>query len=232
MNVESTEFVDVDQEPLHKELFSNSHFRVYRALLTPGRETEYHRHFRNTLYIVCKGGRINTELLSGSPACPNILPKGLSWKVKLKLLVGKLFSGNLDLSAGFLFYMPSRDFPVVHKASASRKNMENMNLLGIEILHKNAELPTSMDNQLGGRVIDTDDAAVYRILLEPEQENRKILCEAPCLVVSITACAEVESNGSYIFVAPGECRFFPAGTRLEIANASDIRSQFVIIYSS
>lgn len=232
MNVESTEFVDVDQEPLHKELFSNSHFRVYRALLTPGRETEYHRHFRNTLYIVCKGGRISTELLSGSPACPNILPKGLSWKVKLKLLVGKLFTGNLDLSAGFLFYMPSRDFPVVHKASASGKNMENMDLLGVEIMQKYAELPTSMDNQLGGRVIDTDDAAVYRLFLESDQKNRKILCEAPCLVVSISASAEVETNGSYLCIAPGECRYFHAGTSLEIASASDVGGELVIIYSS
>ncbi len=107
MNGNATGFVDVNQEPLHQELISNSYFRVYRAVLTPGKATEYHRHFRNTLYIVCKGGRISTQLLAGSPACPNILPKGLPWRLKLKLLMGKWVTGTLDLPPGFLFYMPS-----------------------------------------------------------------------------------------------------------------------------
>jgi len=231
LKVGATEFVDVDREPLHKELLSNSHFRVYRALLTPGRETEYHRHLRNTLYIVCKGGRINTKLLSGSAACPNILPKGLSWKLKLKLLIGKIVTGNLDLPAGFLFYMPSRDFPVVHKASASGNNMGDMDLLGIEIMQGNAGCPTKTDNHLGGSVIDTDDAAVYRLSLEPDQKNRELLCEAPCLVVSISAFAEVETNGSSLRIAPGECRYFDSGSVLNISNLRNTGNDLVLIQS-
>jgi hypothetical protein len=232
MNGDTTEFVDVNQEPLHQELLSNSYFRVYRALLTPGRETEYHRHFRNTLYIVCKGGRISTELLSGSPACPNILPKGLSWKLKLKLLLGKIVTGNLDLPPGFLFYMPSKDFPVVHKAAASEKNAEDMDLLGIEIMQGSADSSIKANNQLDGSVIDTDDAAVYRFFLEPDQKNKKLHCEAPCLVVSITASAEVEANGSSICIAPGECRYFDAGTLLRISNALNNSGDLFIILVS
>lgn len=231
MNVDATEFVDVDREPLHKELLSNSHFRVYRALLTPGRETEYHRHFRNTLYIVCKGGRISTALLPGSPACPNILPRGLSWKLKLKLLIGKIATGNLDLPAGFLFYMPSGEFPVVHKAAASARNMGEMDLLGIE-MQGSAGSPTKIGKQLGGSVIDTADAAVYRLFLESDQKNRKLLCEAPCLVVSISAAAEVEANGSSLRMAPGECRYFEPGSVLKISNESNTGGDLLVIQSA
>jgi hypothetical protein len=229
MNGDATEFVDVNQEPLHQELLSNSYFRVYRALLTPGKETEYHRHFRNTLYIVCSGGRISTRLLAGSPACPNILPKGLSWQLKLKLLIGKWLTGNLDLPTGFLFYMPSKDFPVVHKAAASATNAVDLDLLGIEIIRGSAESPVKANDQLGISVIDADDASVHRLSLEPDQKNKSLYCEAPCLVVSTSASAEIEANGSSHWIAPGECRYFDAGTQLVISNSRSDRCDLLMV---
>ncbi len=229
MNGNATGFVDVNQEPLHQELISNSYFRVYRAVLTPGKATEYHRHFRNTLYIVCKGGRISTQLLAGSPACPNILPKGLPWRLKLKLLMGKWVTGTLDLPPGFLFYMPSKDFPVVHKAVASKKNAVDMELLGIEIIRGSAESPAKANNRSGVSVIDTDDVGVDRLSLEPDQQTINLHCEAPFLVVSTSASAEIEETGSSHRIAPGECRYFDAGTRLAISNSLSNRGDLLMI---
>ena len=51
------DWVEVADEPNHEELFENEQVRVYVAVIRPGRETAYHRHEKDTLYVVLEGGK-------------------------------------------------------------------------------------------------------------------------------------------------------------------------------
>ena len=133
MKSSEKKFVPVEQEPLHKEILRNSRIRLYRAVLTPGTRTAYHRHSQDTVYIVCTGGSIKTELFPGSGRCSTILPGWITLREKIRLIAGKLVTGALHLHAGFMFYMPSGANPVIHAAAASRTNADPMNLIGIEL---------------------------------------------------------------------------------------------------
>ncbi len=122
-----------------------------------------------------------------------------------------------------------KNFPVVHKAVASKKNAVDMELLGIEIIRGCGESPAKANHQVGVSVIDTDDAGVHRLSLKPDQQNMNLHCEAPFLVVSTSASAEIEDAGSSHRIAPGECRYFDAGTWLAISNSRSNRGDLLMI---
>lgn len=188
-------YVEVDEEPLHQEIFRNREFRVYRAVLKPGVATDYHRHSKNTVYAALQGGRITTEKMKGTPACPTVLSKSLSLSKRLKLIVQKIFQNSIEIENGFVFYMPSRDFPVIHRAVASVSNSRNMELLGIEILCSNS--PVKGDKECSGKIeIETDEIRISRLVIKTENglDGGDIYGKGVILVLSGTL--EVRANGN------------------------------------
>jgi hypothetical protein len=89
-------------------------------------------HHLDTLYIVIKGGKIQTIHHPADEGCPNVLLKKYGIAYRLQLLWAKIRKKPLPLVDGFAFYMPSATKTVVHKAIASSDNQEAMVLLGIE----------------------------------------------------------------------------------------------------
>lgn len=151
MKSSERKFVPVEQEPLHKEILKNSRIRLYRAVLTPGTRTAYHRHSQDTVYIVCSGGGIKTELFPGSGKCSTILPGWITLCEKIRLIAAKLVTGALHLHAGFMFYMPSGANPVIHAATAVRTNAGPMNLIGIELYGGKESVHCKKGRKEGGR---------------------------------------------------------------------------------
>ena len=156
-------FVDVDEEPLHQEIFRNSDFRIYRAILKPGVSTYFHRHSRNTVYVALSKGRIRTERMKKTPSCPTVLARSISFPKRFLLGFQKTVTGSIKIYRGFLFYMPSKDYPVIHRAVASWKNRHAIELLGIEVLPSRSSV--EREKAESGKVeIETDEIRVRHIV--------------------------------------------------------------------
>lgn len=127
------EFVPVKNEPNHQQIYENPYVRIYVAQLKPGQETQYHSHHEDTIYLVVKGGEIQTVNHRLDEGCPNVLLKHYPLGYKLKLIWDRIRKRPVDLIDGFIFFMPSASKKVVHKAIASSRNEQDMILLGIEL---------------------------------------------------------------------------------------------------
>lgn len=127
------EAVPVKKELNHQELYDSPYIRVYMVTLKAGQETQYHSHHEDTIYVVIKGGKIQTINHPLDEGCPNVLLKQYGLIYKIRLLFAKLRKKPLFLVDGLTFFMPSRTKTVVHKAIASIENTHEMILLGIEI---------------------------------------------------------------------------------------------------
>ena len=128
------EYVEVLNEPLHKEIYRTNRFRVYRAVIKPGASTLYHRHSQNTLYITFSGGRIKNIPFRKGQKNRIIFGKSLKKSGLIKLAFERIFTGFVPFPDGLIFFMPNRDSAVIHKAKASSSNKKDMILTGIEIL--------------------------------------------------------------------------------------------------
>ena len=225
-----TGFVDVDYEPLHKEVLDNSFLRIYRAIINPGENTEFHRHSSNTLYVVYKGGAIQTELMAKSPSCPTILPKGLKLKDKVKLVVEKVFFDFLNLPGGFLFYMPSYQHPVIHRAFSSTRNESAMELLGVEIKDPESLKLLKNPHKLSKIELKLKNALVTRLYLEADQDLSHFSNERPCLLISLSGFIGVNCRGKSIYIQPGEFHWFDSDSITRISNIGSMINHLIIIH--
>lgn len=57
------DYVEVMQEPSHKEVFINDQSRIYLVDIPPGEKTLFHRHSVDTVYIVLSEGWIKLRML-------------------------------------------------------------------------------------------------------------------------------------------------------------------------
>ena len=127
------EVVPVEKEPIHQELYNSPYVRLYKVTLRPGEETAYHSHCEDTLYVVLKGGRIQTVQNPLDEGCSSRLLKRYGLLYNMGLFFGQRRKKPVFLVDGFTFFMPSKTKKVVHKAIASTDNTHDMVLLGIEI---------------------------------------------------------------------------------------------------
>jgi hypothetical protein len=141
------EWVEVAQEPNHKAMFENGQIRVYVAVIPPGRETDYHRHDKDTLYVVLQGGKNTSRTLPGSKSTKYVFPKSVGLMRKIKWVLTRLIYGWVDLPESIYFLMHNEGNPVIHKVRASEDNPRDMRLMGIEFLdpggrHRSASIGT------------------------------------------------------------------------------------------
>ena len=178
-------WVEVKSEPLHIEEYSNMYIRLYRADLQPGSETDFHKHSEDTIYMVLSGGSVITKLLKGTKSSPTYLPHSFSLKSKINLIIKRLLSGgSIELPKGFFFCMPSRDYPIIHKAKASVTNPNVVKLLGIEILKCNKRNVDVLNgNDFYKKEYENDKYCVFRLELEPNQSAGRISCFSGIIVV-------------------------------------------------
>ena len=173
-------WVEVADEPNHKEVFKNEQIRVYVAVIHPGQETAYHRHDRNTLYLVLEGGKNYSTTLPGSNSSKYVFPKSISLKRKIKWGLTRLIYGWTYLPRSIYFFMYNGGNPVIHKVRASEENQCAMELMGIEFLNpvgRNRSLTTGT-NFLTTDYED-DSVCVYRVKLPSDLPHMK---ESLCFV--------------------------------------------------
>ena len=198
-----TSFVEVNDEPLHREVYKNDHIRIYRAILKPGDSTDFHRHSKNTLYVSLRGGNITTETMKGTPACSTVLSMRVSLIRRILLLFQKVLCSSLNIYSGFIFYVPSEKNPVIHRAIASSKNLANMDLMGIEILFSNL-MKYKVKDIYGKIEIKTNEIMACRICVNPNQKlSGKDLCGDGIIIV-LSGKLDIKGKLEYTYLNAGD----------------------------
>jgi len=134
----AAEYVEVVDEPMHKEIYADRHFRAYCVNLSPGQVTQYHRHSEDTIYLVLRGGRMISKTLRGHKRSLMVFPRSFSIFKKLGLVLQNALTGSVHFPAGLFYVMPTQKHPFFHLAAASSHNRGEASLMGIEIQHGSA----------------------------------------------------------------------------------------------
>lgn len=126
------EWVPVEFEPHHGELFQNQFVRVYEARIEPGATTLDHRHDADTVYVVVRGGTFRSD---NSWRQRNVTRAGQSSGLLRTVgwLVRRLTVGWLRMPDGTLLWQPHAEHPLVHRVTASSSNDAALRMLGIEL---------------------------------------------------------------------------------------------------
>jgi hypothetical protein len=172
-NTAAPGYVEVANEPLHKEVYADGYFRAYLATLSPGQATLYHRHSEDTLYVVIKGGTMRTTGSKGEKRSPMVFPRSFPLHKKLWLALQNVFTGSAYLPDGLSFFMPSRKHPSIHMASASPHNRDEVCLMGIELYYGSATCPSLVHDSMPWRVeYDHASFKVFAYTLAPAASSR------------------------------------------------------------
>ena len=126
------EWVPVELEPVHGELFQNQLVRVYEARIEPGATTLDHRHDEDTVYVVVRGGTFRSD---NSWRQRNVTRTGRSSGLLRPVgwLVTRLTIGWLRIPDGTLLWQPHAEHPLVHRVTAASSNDAAVRMLGIEL---------------------------------------------------------------------------------------------------
>lgn len=129
----SYDYVEVTQEPSHKEVFINDQSRIYLVDIPPGEKTLFHRHSVDTVYIVLSEGWIKTEDADKDDKYPIVFSGDVTIIDKCKMAWNRLIKKEVYLSKGLTFILKHKEYPTVHRALASDNNTMNIVMLGIEL---------------------------------------------------------------------------------------------------
>jgi hypothetical protein len=151
-NTDTAGYVEVNNEPLHKEVYADRYFRAYIATLTPGQATDYHRHSEDTVYLVINGGRVGNKNFKGYNRSPMAFPQSFPFHKKLWFALQNVFTCSIYLPDGLFFFMPTKKYPSIHQAAASPRNPDEVSLMGVEMRYGSANPIPLVHNTLPGRV--------------------------------------------------------------------------------
>jgi hypothetical protein len=132
------DWVEVDVEPDHGEIFKNEQIRAYIAVIRPGEETLYHRHEKDTLYVVLEGGKNYSTILPGTKSVNYVFPKSIRLTQKVKWLLTRSIYGWTHLPKSVYVLMHNEENPVIHKVRGAEDNPSDMRMMGIEFLNPGA----------------------------------------------------------------------------------------------
>ncbi len=158
-------YVEVGEEPLHREWFRNELVRVYRAALDPGVATRPHRHSEDTLYVVQRGGEVRTRAWPGSSE-PRVV-HARSWQLLTQNWWGlrPALEGSVRLPTGHAFFIPSKKEPVIHCAEASPRNRGPVEMIGIELRAQIPKQALLLDETCCSSVLKLPSLSVLRMRL-------------------------------------------------------------------
>jgi len=195
-DIEQKNYVEVNDEPLHVELFRNKYIRLYNASLSPGAATMFHRHCEDTIYIVHEGGVISTEIFPGSEKSPASFPKSFGLFQKALMGIRLVTTGSIRLPKSLFFSILSKDQPIVHRAVASAKNTKNMELMGVEILCENRQSKyITLKDSCYKVEYENDKYSVLKLLLKPGQ-SKNVVYDFPGVIISLNGKAEFKDVDS------------------------------------
>ncbi len=198
------DWVEVAAEPDHGEIFENEQIRVYIAVIRPGEETLYHRHDKDTLYVVLEGGKNYSTTLPGTKGSKYVLPKSISLKQKVKWLLTRSIYGWTDLPKSVYVLMHNEGNPVIHKVRGAEDNPADMRMMGIEFLNPGARHGRGSAGTQSLKVDYEDNTArVFRLKFPSDLHHMK---EALCFmgfVVVLKGDIRIEAS------SPGDPELVP-----------------------
>jgi hypothetical protein len=206
-------FVDVEDEPDHKEQLCNAMVRVYRATIRPGGRTLYHRHCRDTVYVVAGGGTFRSEE-PGRPrqhtsvgrSVPRI--RQLGWLLRKKLL------GSTSLPDGTVLVQHHGEHPLVHRVCAAPHNGSALQLVGVELRQPSGATEPPPDRFAGSTLEYRDPrCAVYRIRIGPMTDIEAAL-RRPTVIVGVHGSPLLGES----VIAPAEIAWLDADAALRLHN--------------
>lgn len=143
------DWVPVDDEPMHRELFQNPLVRVYEATIPPGHSTQDHRHDHDTVYVIVRGGVFRSDN-SWPQTSATKLGRSTGLLRTIEMLVRRLTVGWLQMPDGTLLWQPHGNHPLVHRVAASPENTHPIRMLGVEL--RSNRPPRRMPGQAGARL--------------------------------------------------------------------------------
>lgn len=201
------EWVDVSVEPNHVEQFHTDFARVYEVIIDPGTATLYHRHDRDTVYVITVGGRFRSQE-PGRQRGRTSLGRATSLLSQLRLLATRLMRGWLKVPGGTVILQPHKDFPLIHRVHAHRSNSGPIRMIGIE-------LPTGHParRRIGrapGLRIEKHSSRwlVYRLRLDAGATTTFTVASGGVLVVVAGTAVPSDGQGA----VTGSARQLPHGT--------------------
>jgi hypothetical protein len=159
------DWVDVSAEPNHVEQFRSDVARVYEVTIDAGTATLYHRHDRDTVYVITAGGRFRSQE-PGHQRSRTSLGRSTRLLSQLRLLAARRTHGWLQMSPGTLVLQPHRDFPLIHRVHAHPANPGPIRMIGVE-LHSGHPPPSRIGSVAGLRIEKHGSRwLVYRLRLD------------------------------------------------------------------
>ncbi|CPR12018.1 hypothetical protein BN971_03311 [Mycobacterium bohemicum DSM 44277] len=159
------EWVDVSAEPNHVEQFRTDAARIYEVTIKAGTATLYHRHDRDTVYVITSGGRFRSQE-PGHQRSRTSLGRSTGLGSQLRLLASRLTIGWLRVPAGTVILQPHKDFPLIHRVHAHPSNAGPIKMIGVE-LPSGHPAPSPIDGGAGLRVEKRGPRwLVYRLRLD------------------------------------------------------------------
>lgn len=228
-------FVDVNDEPLHKEALKNEYIRLYVVTIPSGTKTLYHRHSVNTVYAVIQGGIVKTDIVGSSNRYPMEFPKSFHIFTKLRWGIRNLLVGSINMSKGFFFVLPHKSRPIVHRAEVSQKNKDDMIMLGVEIKGKiNHHNIIELNRTFYRKDYESGDFFVYRLTLKPGQATGFNEYNFPGLIIAFnTGYINVKEGTSLpaenIILKCGSFHWHSGNVLQNIVNTSNENFEAIII---
>ena len=164
----NVDYVAVDDEPDHVEQFRSQSMRVYLAAILPGGATMYHRHERDTFYVILAGGRFRSDE-PGRQRSRTRVGRSVPRPRQLLWLICRILSGGwLRIPTGTLLVQPHTAHPLIHRVHADRRNDSPVLMLGIEPRKEGDRRAAALET---GRALRLEHEHpglnVYRLRLHP-----------------------------------------------------------------
>lgn len=205
------DWVDVTVEPHHAEQFANQAVRIYEATIPPGTATLFHRHIRDTLYVITAGGRFRSEEPGHQMAGTRMgrstpLRRQLWW-----LAIRKLGGSWVRMPTGTLIAQPHRTHPLIHRVIAHPANSGPIRMLGVE-LQRERPVSTRLHGAPGIRVENGGAPwPAYRLSSPPDGQPQHVMLAGGGVLVVVAGSATVEHNGEVRELQSGQARWLAPG---------------------
>jgi hypothetical protein len=201
------DWVDVSVEPHHVEQFRAAGVRVYEVSIDPGTATQFHRHDRDTVYVITAGGRFRSEE-PGHQRNRTSLGRSTSLLSQLRLLATRTAHGWLRMANGTVILQPHHTYPLIHRVLAHPSNAGPIRMVGVELpadYH-----PPGPITQVAGLRVEKNGSRwrVYRLRLNAGKTTTLTLSGGGVLVVATGSVALPDGENA----VHGSVHQLPCGT--------------------
>ncbi len=209
------DWVDVSAEPNHVEQFRGDLVRVYEVTIKAGTATLYHRHDRDTVYVITAGGRFRSHE-PGHQRSRTSLGRSTGLLSQLRLLATRLAHGWLRMPSGTVVLQPHRDFPLIHRVNAHPSNPVPIRMIGVEL--QSGHPPPGEIRRVAGLRVEkhTQRWLVYRLRLDTDTIATLTVPNGGVLVVVAGAAALSDgpeaTQGSALQLPHGTVTVHASGT--------------------